>query len=472
MGREHWVETSLGNVGEIVTGNTPSKSNTAFYGKEYPWIKPDELDNEEFLFSSKEMLSSLGAKQARVLPKNSVLVSCIGNLGKIAISGKELATNQQINSIIFKDSIVDYKFGFHYIKTIKELLYQYASTTTLPIINKSKFSNIPFPLPPLNEQKRIVEKLDAILPKVKSAKARLDKIPSILKKFRQSVLSAACSGKLTEDWREGYPNLENGDTIYTRTKSFNKSTNIEYMENEFGWFTTKAENITSRITKGTTPKSGDIHANGPIPYLKVYNIVDQSINFHYKSQYVSKETHKGFLQRSIIYPGDVLMNIVGPPLGKVAITPDEFEEWNINQAIAYFRPIKELIISEYLYIVLCDGKPIQEISKEFRGSAGQQNISLEQSRNFLIPIPSLEEQYEIVRRVENLFALADSLESKYKKAMERVDKIEQSVLAKAFRGELVEPDPSDEPASELLKRIIEEKAKLMVGNKYRKKPLR
>ncbi len=88
-----------------------------------------------------------------------------------------------------------------------------------------------------------------------------------------------------------------------------------------------------------------------------------------------------------------------------------------------------------------------------------------------ISLPSLEEQQEIVRRVEKLFALSDSLEAKYKKAIERVEKIEQSVLAKAFRGELAEPDPNDEPAEELLRRILDEKARLEGGRKKKSRTL-
>ena len=121
----------------------------------------------------------------------------------------------------------------------------------------------------------------------------------------------------------------------------------------------------------------------------------------------------------------------------------------------------------FLYYWLCSLEPIKETLKETRGSAGQINISLTQARNIFIPIPPLEEQQEIVRRVEKLFTLADSLEAKYKRAIERVEKIEQSILAKAFRGELADPDPNDEPAAELLKRILEEKAKLEGKKKTR-----
>jgi type I restriction enzyme, S subunit len=230
------------------------------------------------------------------------------------------------------------------------------------------------------------------------------------------------------------------------------------------WVVCAAKEACQQIESGSTPKGKPFTATGEIPYLKVYNIVGQKINFDYKPQFIPQAVHEKELKRCKCYPNDVLMNIVGPPLGKIALVTDQFPEWNINQAIVVYRP-HNFLNYMFLYYWLCSLEPIKETLKDTRGSAGQINISLTQARNIVIPIPPLEEQQEIVRRVEKLFALADSLEAKYKKAVERVEKIEQSVLAKAFRGELAEPDPNDEPAEELLKRILDEKAKLDGGRK-------
>ena len=189
-----------------------------------------------------------------------------------------------------------------------------------------------------------------------------------------------------------------------------------------------------------------------IPFLKVYNIVDQKIDFDYKPQYVSGPIHARELQKSKVLPGDVLMNIVGPPLGKVAIVPEAHKEWNINQAITLFRSSKR-VLAGWIYIVLCEGKPIREVLASTKGSVGQVNISLSQCRAFELPVPSVDEQTEIVRRVETLFAFADRLEARLQAAKTAVDRLTPSLLAKAFRGELVPQDPNDEPATELLKRL-------------------
>ena len=281
------------------------------------------------------------------------------------------------------------------------------------------------PLPPLNEQRRIAAKLDTTLAAVDACRQRLDDVGALLKRFRQAVLAAATSGELTREWRE-----ERGAA---------------------DWITEKASTICAKVQSGGTPKEGFIDEPG-IPFLKVYNLVNQQVDFDYKPRFVRPESHLGPLAKSRVLPGDVLMNIVGPPLGKVAVVPDDHDEWNINQAIALFRA-SDRITSKWIYCLLCEGTAIREIELRTKGSAGQINISLSQCREFDFLVPSLQEQDEIISRVETLFSLADKLEAKLTAARKVVDRLTPALLAKAFRGELVPQDPGDEPASVLLERI-------------------
>jgi type I restriction enzyme, S subunit len=126
---------------------------------------------------------------------------------------------------------------------------------------------------------------------------------------------------------------------------------------------------------------------------------------------VSIATHNGELSRSKLFPGDVLMNIVGPPLGKIAILPKDFSEWNMNQALAVFRPLKA-VFNRYLYYMLSSVYTLRAVFEDTRGTAGQDNISLEQCRNLLIPIPLLAEQKRIVAKVDELMTLCDQLKTR------------------------------------------------------------
>jgi type I restriction enzyme S subunit len=274
------------------------------------------------------------------------------------------------------------------------------------------------------EQKRIADKLDTVLARVEACRERLDRVAPLLKRFRQSVLTAATAGRLTEDLRD------DGDA---------------------GWTILRADDVCAKVQSGGTPKTGFTETTG-IPFLKVYNIVDQRIDFEYRPQFVHPEVHAGELAKSRALPGDVLMNIVGPPLGKVAVLTDAAPEWNINQAITLFRP-SERITSGWLYILLCEGAAVRSVLDRTKGSVGQVNISLSQCRAFEFPVPTIEEQSQVIRRVEILFAFADRLEARLALAQTAVDRLTPSLLDKAFRGELVPQDPADEPAASLLARL-------------------
>ena len=252
------------------------------------------------------------------------------------------------------------------------------------------------------------------------------------------MLAAAVSGKLTEAWR-----VAKGITIET-------------------WKYEAAKNVCEKVQSGSTPRENPFDQDGTVPFLKVYNIVDQKIDFDYKPQFITSETHsKGSSARSVAFPNDVLMNIVGPPLGKVAILTNQFPEWNLNQAITLFRVKKELLDHKYLYYVLCEGALVRDVMPETKGSVGQVNISLSQCREAILPVPSIEEQREVVLCIDKLFNNADVIDRYVHSALNRVNNLTQSILAKAFRGELTvdwrEANPElisgDNSAEALLGRI-------------------
>lgn len=333
-------------------------------------------------------------------------------------------------------------------KTFIHPRYAYYSLCALNIPDKGYsrhfkyFKELEINLPGWVEQKVIAEKLDTLLAQVDSTKARLEQIPKILKRFRQAVLKMAVRGDLTKKWRDKNNILANS------------------------WANPKASDICTKVQSGSTPTNNPFEQNGKIPFLKVYNIVNQKIDFDYKPQFITDEVHRSKSKRSIAFPDDVLMNIVGPPLGKIAILTDQYPEWNLNQAITLFRVEKEKMLSKFLYYVLCEGKLVRDVMHDTKGIVGQINISLTQCREAVIPCPSLPEQVEIVRRVEQLFAYAETIEKQVNNALARVNNLTQSILAKAFRGELTAQWRAENPdlisgensAAALLEKIKAERA--------------
>lgn len=165
-----------------------------------------------------------------------------------------------------------------------------------------------------------------------------------------------------------------------------------------------------------------------VPFLKVYNIRDQVINFDYKPQFIGAECHEGKLRRSILYPGDVIMNIVGPLLGKVAIVPNTYPEWNCNQAIVFFRPFEKKM-NNYIYTYLTARLFLEYI--ELIGTAGQDNISVTKSRTIVFPMPPLKEQHRFVAKVGELMTLCEALKARLSDARTTQTQLADTIVDKA-----------------------------------------
>lgn len=192
----------------------------------------------------------------------------------------------------------------------------------------------------------------------------------------------------------------------------------------------KAESVCEFITKGTTPPTGEIYAefdDNKVPYLKVYNLsFDGSLLFDSEPQYINKEIHNGKLSRSKVYPNDVLMNIVGPPLGKFSLVTAEYPEWNINQAISIFRAKKD-VLPRFLLSALMQPTVLKPFLKQAVG-VRQLNISLEQCRNLQFPLPPIERQNEFVNFVEQ----TDKSKFEIKQSLEKLELLKKALMQKYF----------------------------------------
>jgi type I restriction enzyme S subunit len=282
---------------------------------------------------------------------------------------------------------------------------QFGSATNY--IRMENFLNYEIPIPPLNEQKRIVEKLEKIIPKAQSCKKRLEKISLILKRFRKSVLSSACSGELTKDWREKNPSL---------TASPERGC--------LSWRAVKVQDIAECLDKKRKPVNKDERQKrqGEIPYYGANGLVGYIDDFLFDENLVLVVEDETFIGRE--KPFSYIIR------GK---------SW-VNNHAHVLKPLNNMPV-EYLNIILSyyDFVPLTS------GTTGRRKLNQGALMNAQLDIATLPEQIEIVKRVEELFAIADKVEIRYKKAKKQVDKVQQSLLAKAFRGELVPQDPNDKP---------------------------
>lgn len=228
------------------------------------------------------------------------------------------------------------------------------------------------------------------------------------------------------------------------------------------WEWVRLEEI-AYVASGSTPSKESFTDSG-IPYLKMYNLRNQKIDFDYHPQYISEEIHNGKLARSRAQSGDLIMNIVGPPLGKLAIIPESIQHCNFNQAAVMIRPYLEVaILNQYLFFYLSEMSEINSIVT--KGTAGQTNISLSQSQNMRIPVPPLGEMERINYKTSILISLIEDIENYTCGLHNSIKAVKNKILELAMQGKLVPQDTTDEPAADMLRRI-NPKAKIITDNPH------
>jgi len=327
------------------------------------------------------------------------------------------------------------------------------------------FDEAEIPLPPLPEQRRIVAKLEALLAKVDTSRKRLERIPVILKRFRQAILAAACEGRLTEDWRfvhpDGSASFELDRILSTRLESTASSIARErlkgfHRENQTlpgrenvlpeTWIACCVGHV-GNVVNGSTPsrKCPDYWA-GDIPWVSSGEVQNGTIATTRESI-----TREGFENASVsLLPrGTVLIAMIGE--GKTRCQTALLDvDACINQNVAGVVMDHGLVDSRFLWYWF---KARYEQNRTVGSGSGPQALNCQRVRELPLNLPPLEEQREITRRMDQMMVLADQIEARYIKAKTHVDRLSQSILAKAFRGELVPQDPNDEPAEMLLARL-------------------
>ena len=423
---ENWVWVRLGAIAEIVTGGTPSKKHPEYYGGNFPFYKPSDLDQGRLTYDASEYLSEEGKNVSRIIPKNSTAVCCIGSIGKCGYLMCEGTTNQQINSAIPK---INSLCLYYYLCTenfVQDLLSM-ASATTIAIVNKSKMESCAFPLPPLSEQQRIVERIEELFAKLDEAKERLQEVADSFAVRKAAILHKAFTGELTKQWR-----WENG---------------VSYES----WEEKKGEDFFEYVTSGSRGWAKYYSDKGSI-FIRMGNLNHGTIELDFSDiQYVElPDQVEG--QRSKLQKNDILISITAD-VGMIALVREDMDAY-INQHVALARPKNDLY-AEFLawYFVSDDG--LQQMQNKQRG-ATKIGLGLQDIRSIILKIPTLPEQHEIVRLIDDLLARERAAQQAAEQALASIDLMKKSILARAFRGELGPNKASEASALELLKQVLAE----------------
>ncbi len=433
---ENWVSKQLGEVCKVVRGITfpASAKEEKLTSKNVCCLRTTNVQKEvnwdDVYFVSKEYVK----RDEQFVKIGDVLMSMANSyelVGKVSVV-RELPFISSFGaflSAVRPLPVIDAQYLFHLLRTAKvqsELRKGSSQTVNIANISVSRLSEIEIPLAPLNEQKRIAEKLDSLLARVDSCLTHLERVPQILKRFRQSVLAAATSGRLTKDWREKHG---------LKTESRQIAFDDESIEIPSHWEDSELYDVINPerpLCYGVVQPGEE--AKGGIPLVRIQDLENWKINTE-DLRTVSPEIDAEY-RRSRIKSGDLLLSVVGT-IGRTAIVPSGFEA-NIARAIARIS-CREGVIPKWVNIWLSCDTLQWYLSKNSREVA-RKTLNLSELGIARVALPSSEEQAEIVRRVEKLFAYAEHLEARYTSASEHVERLTPSLLATAFRGELVEQE--------------------------------
>ncbi|ECC3106772.1 4'-phosphopantetheinyl transferase [Salmonella enterica subsp. enterica] len=380
--------------------------------------------------------TELNAEKFR-LSQGDILMSLTGNVGRTAFIKEEhlpAVLNQRVAKVAFS-SLIEKKFSFYLLRSNiaqSELLKCAKGAAQLNISTKD-LDKIVVGIPSIREQKIIAEKLDTLLAQVDSTKARLEQIPQILKRFRQAVLAAVVNGK---------------------------AVNIDTDENTL----TTLGNIAKNIKYGTSKKCSETQGSTAVlrtPNIGPGYIINSNLKY---ADFDQKE-----LVTLTLKEGDLLLirsNGSVDLVGKVAVISENDTEYLYAGYLIRVRLDKERAAPKYISYCLQSPQLRQIIENIARSTSGVNNINSKELASLEIPLTPLPEQHEIVRRVEQLFAWADTIEKQVNSALTRVNSLTQSILAKAFRGELTAQWRAENPslisgensAAALLEKIKAERA--------------
>ncbi len=425
---KNWVETELKTISNIVRGITYKKdqASSGEFNESFYILRGGNIQDGKIDFNTNDnvyVTSSL-IQEIQKIQKFDVVI--VGSTGSKKLIGKAGIAEENLENVSFgaflmlmrTDSINkkfhSYFFKSHYYRTSISNL---AGGVNINNIRKEHLENLTFPLPPLSEQKRIVVKLDALFAQQEVMKNALAKIPTLLKDFRQQVLTQAVTGKLTESWREGreleeWKEVELGEVCNLKAGKF-----------------VAASEISNEKLDGYYPCYG---ANGFRGYVKSF-------------------THIGKYS---------LIGRQGALCGNVHLIDEQFHATEHALVVTPIANIDDI----WMFYKLTS----LELINYAKGVA-QPGLSVMNLNPILINTPPFEEQQEIVSRVESLFAKADAIEKRYKNLKAKIDTLPQALLHKAFKGELVAQLPTDGDAKDLLKEIMALKKESNVKKKVVKK---
>lgn len=484
-----WVETKVGDLYKIIGGGTPNTDVDEFWGGDIPWITSADILGLKDIRPRKQLTSKgLENSTSNLVSENSLVVVTRVGLGKIALAEKSLCFSQDCQALVGNSAFIFSLYSAYYLMQAVQIFKYQNRGTTIAGVTKKQLSELEFYLPPFEEQKRIVAEIEKQFTRLDAAVESLKQVRQGLKRYRAAVLKAACEGRLVAQDENDEPASELLKRILTerRTKweadlraKGKDPTKFKYeepaapntkdlLELPKNWIWTTF-NMIGEVQGGIQKQPKRLPNQNAYPYLRVENVLRNRLNLDevYKIELFSDELEKLRLKF-----GDLLIvegNGSKNEIGRSALWKDEIPNCvHQNHIIRVrFATISSLYANYYLNSPV----GISMITKVASSTSGLYTLSVSKINSITLPLPPLAEQERIVAEVERRLSVVQEMEVSIEASIKRAERLRQAILKRAFEGKLVPQDPSDEPASELLKRIkAERQAAAPPQNKPASKP--
>ncbi|ERP98188.1 hypothetical protein Q669_23620 [Labrenzia sp. C1B10] len=482
-----WAEVELGRLLEPIQTGDPRKTPD----QHFRYVDIGSIDNKtQSIAEPKEICGADAPSRARRFIKGGdVLFSTVRTyLKNIAMVPDEL--DGQLTStgiaVLRASQATEPRFVFNLVcsdQFISAVSLKQDGTMYPAISDKDLLSHT-IALPPLAEQKRIVAKLDAL--SARSARARKDlaRIDTLVTRYKQAVLSKAFSGELTKDWRiqhtagedslqevEAAERLKQGRLRIRGASKVLEGIELEKLPVGWNWIQNyrlakDASNAICAGPFGTIFKAKDFRSEGvPIIFLRH---VGEGEYLTHKPNFMDPEVWSKLHQQYSVHGGELLVTKLGDPPGTACIYPKGIGTAMVTPDVMKMS-VDECVASKLYLMNYFNSPTCKKMIGELAFGLTRLRVDLGMFKGFPIPLAPISEQQEIVRRIESAFQKIDRLAAEAKRALELTDKLDEAILAKAFRGELVPQDPNDEPASVLLERIKAERQAAPKAKRGRKR---
>ena len=413
-----WMWVRLGNCGSWGSGATPSRTNPEYYGGTIPWLKTGDL-NDGIIKEIPEYITELALRKTsvRLNPPGSVLMAMYGaTIGKLGILARPATTNQACCACIPYSGIYN-KYLFFFLLTSRKSFIKMGEGGAQPNISKEKIVNYPMPLPPLAEQKRIVAKIEELLPLVDHYERAWTKLEDFNRRFpedmKKSILQQAIQGKLVEQRPEEGTAKELYEQIQAKKRRLIKEGKIkkekplpEIAEEEKpfeipeGWMWVRLGEICKSISDGDHQPPPQVPEG--VPFLVISNVSAGRIDFS-STRYVPQDYFNALSNDRIAQKGDILFTVTGSYGIPIKVESDE--KFCFQRHIAL---LKLMLDWDYIFYILKSPTIKSQCDAVATGTA-QKTVGLKALRNLLIPLPPPAEQKRIVERLEELLAMCERL---------------------------------------------------------------